>query len=370
MVKSVEQSNLRRSRYVTGRQTQVNSTLGARPTQEHSATVSRKTNAQDGARQALSNPSANMRLTGSQNAVRQTDPAIGMRLTGSQNAVRQTDPAIGMRLTGSQNAVRKINPTMSMRQSQIPSNDYYDEEDEYDDVYPTRTPSSARRYQSELHLEVGRVTADVKSGHGDYVSSYALDRQKVPARRTATQASIPSVSTSTRRRTSDANDGLNRRGSEPITQVEHRGPHLHWLVYVGIVMLVMSIGWIGLTTFNSWWQTTQDDMHYGITRTVHVDAYVGHNESPGNPSHFISMNLKGHIEIIEFQGGDPSKSRIYTGPVIVGQDQAVPLLEFKDVNGDHKPDMILSIQQSRFVFINENGGFRALRPGEKVQMGY
>jgi hypothetical protein len=254
-----------------------------------------------------------------------------------------------------------------MRQSQIPNDDYYD--DEYDDIYAMRTPSSARRYQNDVRLDVGRVTADVQSGHGDYLSSYALERQKVPARRTATQTSIPTVTVSNRRRTSDANDGGSRHSGEPITQVEHSGVHFHWLVYVGIVMLVMVGGWIALTTFTSWWQVTQDDLHYGRPRTVHVDAYVGHNESPGNPSHFIAMNMKGHIEIIEFQGGDPSKAKVYIGPVIVGQDLAVPELTFKDVNGDHKPDMILSIQQSRFIFINENGGFRALRPGENVEMG-
>jgi hypothetical protein len=272
-----------------------------------------------------------------------------------------------MRHTGSQNSVRQTNSTTSMRQSQVPANDYYDD-DEYDDVYPTRTPSSARRYQGDVHLEVGRVTADVQSGRGDYVSSYAADRQRVPARRTATQT-VPAVTSTQRRRTSDVNEKISNRGGEPTTQIDHHGPRFHWLVYVGIIMVVMVLGWIGLTSLTSWWLTTQDDLHYGRPRTVQVDAVVGHNDSPSNPSHFISTNIKGHIQIIEFQGGDDAKAKVYTGPVLIGQDLAVPLLSFKDVNGDHKPDMIVSIQQSRFVFINENGGFRALRPGEKVQMG-
>ncbi|HTK10393.1 MAG TPA: hypothetical protein VL485_24695 [Ktedonobacteraceae bacterium] len=362
----MEQSNLRRSRYVTGRQTQVNSTIGAKPTQETPAVATRKTSSQDGARQTQINTSTGIRYTGSQNSVRQTDPAVGSRHTGSQNSVRQTDPTIGMRHTGSQNSARQTNSTTSIRQSQVPANDYYD--DEYDDVYPTRTPSSARRYQGDVRLEVGRVAADVQSGRGDYVSSYAADRQRVPARRTATQT-VPAVTSTQRRRTSDVNEKISNRGAEPTTQIDHHGPRFHWLVYVGIIMVVMVLGWIGLTSLTSWWQTTQDDLHYGRPRTVQVDAVVGHNDSPSNPSHFISTNIKGHIQIIEFQGGDDAKAKVYTGPVLIGQDLAVPLLSFKDVNGDHKPDMIVSIQQSRFVFINENGGFRALRPGEKVQMG-
>jgi hypothetical protein len=377
MVKSVEQSNLRRSRYVTGRQTQGNSTLGAQPARENPTAATRRTGPQDGARQLPPNAATGlrqtdlavgMRLTGSQNAVRQTGSQSAPRLTGSQNSTRLTGSQPAVRQTGSQAGARSTNSTARIRQAQQPSDDYYDDVDSYD-VYPARTPSSARRYQGDVHLEVGRISADVKSGYGDYVSSYA-STQRVPARRTATQTSIPSVTTTQRRRTSDVNEAPSRRNPEPTTQIDRQGPHFHWLVYVGIVMLVMIGGWFCLTMFTNWWQVTQDDLHYGRPRTVHVDMVVGHNDSPANPSHFVAMNLKGHIEIIEFQGGDPAKAKVYTGPVLIGQDLAVPLLEFKDINGDHLPDMIVSVGQSRFVFINENGGFRALRPGEKIQMAY
>jgi hypothetical protein len=51
-----------------------------------------------------------------------------------------------------------------------------------------------------------------------------------------------------------------------------------------------------------------------------------------------------------------------------GQDLAVVTLSFKDVNGDGRPDMIVNIQDSRFVFINENGTFRPQRPGEIIHL--
>jgi hypothetical protein len=54
-----------------------------------------------------------------------------------------------------------------------------------------------------------------------------------------------------------------------------------------------------------------------------------------------------------------------TGP---GQDLTPVTLEFKDVNGDGKPDMIVKVQASRFVFINSKGGFRPLHPGEAVHL--
>jgi len=132
----------------------------------------------------------------------------------------------------------------------------------------------------------------------------------------------------------------------------------------------MVMGWVVLNVLANWWQITLDDWHYGRPRTFQTDAVVGHNDSAANPSHFIALNLNRHIEIIEFPGGDASKAKIYVGPTLIGQGQdlAVVTLSFKDVNGDGKPDMIVSVQGSRFVFINDNGAFRPVRPGENVQI--
>jgi len=67
-------------------------------------------------------------------------------------------------------------------------------------------------------------------------------------------------------------------------------------------------------------------------------------------------------------GGDASKAKIYIGPTLIGpgQDLAVVTLTFKDVNGDGKPDMIVDVENSHFIFINDNGQFRPARPGEQV----
>jgi hypothetical protein len=99
-----------------------------------------------------------------------------------------------------------------------------------------------------------------------------------------------------------------------------------------------------------------------------MDAFVKHNETAGIPSHFIAINLNGRIEIIEFPGGDGTKARIYLGPQLYGTgDDLIPVtLGFADVNGDHLPDMIIHFQSSRIVFINAQGGFRPLRPEERV----
>ena len=140
------------------------------------------------------------------------------------------------------------------------------------------------------------------------------------------------------------------------------------MLYLGVGMIAMLALWTLLTSAMSWWNTTWDDLHYGRPRTFQIDAFVGHNETIGTPSHFIAINLNGRIEIIEFPGGDGSKARIYLGPQLYGTgDDLIPVtLSFADVNGDHLPDMIIHFQSSRIVFINYQGGFRPLRPEERV----
>ena len=144
----------------------------------------------------------------------------------------------------------------------------------------------------------------------------------------------------------------------------------HPLLYLGIGMFGMLVLWTILVSFFSWYGTTMDDIHYGRPRTFQTDYYVGHNESAGNPSHFIALNLHGHVEVIEFPGGDASHARIFMGPQLftANSDLVVVTLRFIDVNGDHKPDMILNFQGTQVVFINDSGTFRPLRTDERPQV--
>ena len=141
----------------------------------------------------------------------------------------------------------------------------------------------------------------------------------------------------------------------------------HPLLYLGIGMLGMLILWTVAVSFISWYSTTMDDIHYGRPRTFQMDYYVGQNESPGNPSHFIAINLHGHIEVIEFPGGDASHARIFLGPQLftANNDLVVVTLRFIDANGDHKPDMVVNFQGSKVVFINAQGTFRPLNANER-----
>ncbi len=144
----------------------------------------------------------------------------------------------------------------------------------------------------------------------------------------------------------------------------------HPLLYLGIGMVAMLLLWTVLSSVFGWFATTVDDIRYGRPRTYQTDAFVGHAEQSGTPSHFIAINLNRRIEIIELPGGDATHAKIYLGPQLYGaNDDLTPVtLTFIDVNGDHKPDMIVNFQSSRIVFINDQGGFRPLLPAERHQV--
>lgn len=223
----------------------------------------------------------------------------------------------------------------------------------FDDAEPERLPTSVRRYQMRADVKggTGRISGDVQTT-GAY---QGIGRASNVPRR-ATQTSIPTVST----------DPARRRQVNPTKAAgfvsERQAPRrrFHWLFFVGLAMFTMLIGWVLFTTVANWWQITQDDWHYGRPRTYQVDQVVGHNDSPASPSHFIAINLRGQVEVIEFPGGDATKAKIYLGPHLIGsgQDLAPVTLTFQDVNGDGKIDMIINVQGSHFIFLNTGTEFR------------
>jgi hypothetical protein len=126
-----------------------------------------------------------------------------------------------------------------------------------------------------------------------------------------------------------------------------------------MALLIAVIGWGVLTVFANWWTNTTQQWTYGYPRTYQTDAVVGHNDSQARPSHFIAVNLNGQVEVIEFPGGDATHAHMYTGLTIVGQNaDLIPVtLSFQDVNGDGTLDMIVSVGNTHYIFLNEKGQF-------------
>ncbi|GER87059.1 hypothetical protein KDW_12210 [Dictyobacter vulcani] len=240
--------------------------------------------------------------------------------------------------------------------------DIFDEE--YDDIWPSsRLSSSVVRYRSDVQTETDRPRGDEQwSAYTEPGLSRLTGKHAVPQRRTASQPSLPPVN----RYPVDTEEVVPYRRPSRATSGYAR---VHWTVYVGLAMISMLLGWMLVSGITHWWQVTQDDLHYGRPRTFQMDYTVGHNDSIANPSHFIALNLNRHIQVIELQGGDAAKSRVYLGPDLVGADQdlAPVTLMFKDVNHDGKVDMLVNVQDSHFVFINDAGQFRSPRAGEHIQ---
>lgn len=107
-----------------------------------------------------------------------------------------------------------------------------------------------------------------------------------------------------------------------------------------------------------WGNNVLNGLRYGYPRTFQMDAVVGHQDSASAPSHFLAINLRGQIEVVEWPGGNP-----YVGPQFfgAGSDLEPVTLRFVDLTGTHLSDMVIEVQGSQIVLSNDQGGFRLRR---------
>jgi hypothetical protein len=134
----------------------------------------------------------------------------------------------------------------------------------------------------------------------------------------------------------------------------------HWLVYIGIGMIAMLALFVVFQMLGNWWSEHQLDATYGFPRTYQVDQVVGHDDGANHPTHFIFLNLKGRVVIIEPPGGNSAHARIYNGPSIIGgnPEQTPVTAEFQDVNSTGKVDMIVHVGNQQFIYLNDGTEFK------------
>lgn len=113
-----------------------------------------------------------------------------------------------------------------------------------------------------------------------------------------------------------------------------------------------------------------DDIRYGYPRTMHIQAFVGHGEESGQPTHLIAMNLDRQVVVLELPGGDPAQVRSITGPYLFGADEHLTpvIIGVSDVDGDTLPDLLLDVRRERIVYLNRDGGFRLPTPEEQARL--
>ncbi|HZR39607.1 MAG TPA: hypothetical protein VFB12_05810 [Ktedonobacteraceae bacterium] len=236
----------------------------------------------------------------------------------------------------------------------------------------------ARKVSRPAQPDVERDTEDFD---GDLDSNYSISRMPSSARRYKTAPPMQhdtldepitgGVLIQRRRASLGQHTGMHGVASnavapthlEPQLRHSRSGPltHTHerefpWVsVLIGMVVMILLV--MALSAIASWWQGYQDDIHFGRPRTYQFDAVVGHEDSSSNPTHFICLNLHGHVEIIEIPGGDASHTRVFNGPTLLGpgQDLTPVTGEIRDIDG--KPDLVVHIQGQQIIFINDGQTF-------------
>ena len=131
--------------------------------------------------------------------------------------------------------------------------------------------------------------------------------------------------------------------------------------------------YVALSALFGFVQVKLDDMQYGRPRTTHLDAYVGHaGEQPGQPSHFLALNLDRRIVVIELPGGDTKNATTITGPYLFGdnEDLTPVKLATSDVNNDGVPDLVLTVKNEELIYINDKAknSFHLLTPDERAKL--
>lgn len=202
--------------------------------------------------------------------------------------------------------------------------------DDTDALYDTRMPSSTRRYKSFDTLD------DPRLQRGNLMQRRASrNTEHTPAMVSNTVAP-----------------------SHLDKQQEHVAANKRFpLVTLLIGMIITILLLMAINALTSWWQEYQDNLHYGYPRTSQLDAIVGHNDSQENPTHFIFLNLRGHIEVIEIPGGDVSHARIFSGPTLFGDGRDLTPVTGEIRNEDGRRDLIVHIQNQQIVFVNDGTTF-------------
>src|SRR5713226_3621715 len=166
--------------------------------------------------------------------------------------------------------------------------------------------------------------------------------------------------TSTRRYVDTRGNQVIQRGNKRIVIHEEPPPkkRTHWMLYIGVGMIVMLALYVGFQMLGNWWTEHQLDASYGFPRTYQVDANVYAGDTSDHPSHYIFLNLNGTVEIIELPHGDSAHARIYKGPTLFSDQAAlIPVTgEFKNVNG--KVEMLVHIQNQLIIYINDGTQFK------------
>jgi len=112
------------------------------------------------------------------------------------------------------------------------------------------------------------------------------------------------------------------------------------VIWLCLGLIVMIVGWWFLSWVSSWWQGVTDNWQYGTPRTFQTDHYVNQGYSPQHPDHFLALNVRGQVEVIQLNPQNPQLDHIYG--ITTTDDPSNPVtLSFPLADG--KQEMYVSI---------------------------
>lgn len=151
-----------------------------------------------------------------------------------------------------------------------------------------------------------------------------------------------------------------RRSRWPIASA------VHLLTALLTLAAVLALGAVGAVRLKE----LRDNLRYGSPRTTQLDAFLGHGETRGVPTHLIAMNLHRRVVLVEFPGGDASSPKVQVGPYLFGaQSDATPVrMELRDMDGDGAQDVVLDIDNEWLVYLNRDGGLRLPTDAEQRRL--
>lgn len=216
-----------------------------------------------------------------------------------------------------------------------------DEDEQDESIYDTRLPSSTRRYDAAA-IPQRQSAMRVRYGDGE-----RLRPAGAPARSTTRASAV-----------------MRDREAPPARR------RLHPLVYVGTGLLTLATGWTLVSGLISVGHQTLDDWTYGNPRVQRTTAVVGHHDSAEHPSLFFAINDDGHAQVVECPAGDCRHAQAYVPDLLLTQDMSsTPVtIEFKDVNGDGKPDLLIHVGGQTCLWINDQGAFRPATDKDNVKL--
>ena len=208
-----------------------------------------------------------------------------------------------------------------------------------DDLYQTRPHTSTRRYRSYDTIDDPAM-----------LQATLVQRRRSSLQNRRTNGVASNAVTSSHRAVRYEEDIVPPRRN-------HDRNKRTFIASLIIGMLVVVALLVSMVLLSSWWLGFQDDMHYGYPRTSHLDAVVGHGDSPSNRTHFIFINLHGHIQVIEIPGGDPAQTHIYTGPTLYGSGQDRIPVTGEIAIDKGKANLLVHVGSQEFLLVNDGTTF-------------